>query len=326
MEGPETKKEKGELLLMRTWEALSFLFFTAFLLLPVELKAQAPMRGDPEKLLSFAHHLREKQDLYRAEGEYTAFLILFPQHPKAAEAWFFLGRTRQQRERWEGALEAFLNAVKAGDPNWSVEAGLAVGETLLAWGRPVEAAQSFQALAEDPFWERFRSKALWSAARAWLAARNWGQALAVLRQIRPEDPEAPEAHLMASRIETEAGLLPRRSEWVAGGLSALLPGAGHLYAGRPWEALTSFFLNFAFLAGSVWSVKEGCLVSSGILSFLELSWYLGGIESAAEAARRYNNQKEESWIRELGQTPASGMDSSLPDGIKLRLLGFRWRF
>lgn len=311
---------------MRACRILAFFVFTAFFLLPLELEAQAPMRSDPEKLLSFAHHLREKQELYRAEGEYTAFLILFPQHPKAAEAWFFLGRTRQQSGRWESALDAFLNAVKAGDPNWSGEAALAVGETLLAWGRAVEAAQRFQAMAEDPSWERLRSRALWSAARAWLAARNWEQARAALRQIRPEDPEAPEAHLMASRIETEAGLLPRRSEWVAGGLSALLPGAGHLYAGRPWEALTSFLLNFAFLAGSFWSVKEGCLVSSGILSFFELSWYLGGIESAAEAARSYNSQKEESWIRELGQTPASGLVSSLPDGVKLRLLGLRWKF
>jgi len=326
MEGAETEKERGELLLMRTCETLAFFLFTAFVLFPGQLQAKAPMRGDPEKLLSFAHHLREKQDLYRAEGEYMAFLVLFPQHPKAAEAWFFLGRTRQQTGRWEAALEAFWHAVKAGDPRWSGEAGMAVGESLLALGRPLEAARNFQALAEDPSWERLRSKALWLAARAWLAARDWEQAHRVLLQIRPEDPEAAEAHLMASRIETESPLLPRRKEWVAGGLSALLPGAGHLYAGRPWEALTSFLLNFAFLAGSVWSVKEGCLVSSGILSFLELSWYLGGIESAAEAARKYNNQKEESWIRELGQIPASGMDSAMPDGIKFRLLGLRWRF
>lgn len=313
-------------MLVRACRTLAFLIFTALLLFPAQLLSQAPTRTDPEKLLSFAHHLREREDLYRAEGEYMAFLILFPQHPKAAEACFFLGKTRQGSKRLEPALEAFSYAAQAGDPQWSGEARLALGETLVALGKPLEAAQSLQLLAEDPAWEGLRSRALWLAAKAWLAARDWEKAQEMLRRIRPEDPEARQAHLTALRIENEAPLLPKRDEWIAGGLSALLPGAGHLYAGRPWEALTSFVLNFAFLAGSVWSVKEGCLVSSGILSFLELSWYLGGIESAAEAARRYNREREELWMRELGQTPAWGTEPSSSGGLKLRLPGLGWRF
>lgn len=311
---------------MRASETLAFFLFTALAFLPGEILAQAPMRSDPEKLLSFAHHLREKEDLYRAEGEYLAFLTLFPQHRRAAEAWFFLGRTRQNVKSWEAALEAFVHAIEQGDFHWSGQARWAIGETLMAWGKPLEAAQSFQALAENPAWRNLRSQALWMAAKAWLAARDWEKARAMLRQIPPEDPEGPQAHLMAFRLETEAPWLPKRDEWIAGGLSALLPGAGHLYVGRPWEALTSFVLNFAFLAGSIWSVKEGCLLTSGILSFLELSWYLGGIESAAEAARRYNREQEERWIRELGLGPASDMDPAFPGGVRLRLPGLRWRF
>ncbi len=291
-----------------------------------DLQAQAPMRSDPQKLLAFAHHLREKGDLYRAEGEYMAFLILFPQHPRAAEAWFFLGRTRQSQNNAEGALEAFVQAARTRDPFWSGEAAVGLGETLLNSGKPVEAARSLEAVARDPAWGGYSSRALWLAAKAWLEARDWQRARAVLLEIRPGDPEAHEAALIAQRIEAEAPWLPRKDAWVAGGLSALLPGAGHLYAGRPWEALTSFLLNLAFLAGSVWSAKEGCLVSSGIISFLELSWYLGGIESAAEAARTYNRQQEERWLRELGQMPISVTDPSFSGQGKLSLGGLHWRF
>lgn len=311
---------------MRSAATLSFFLFTALAFLPGQLEAQAPMRTDPEKLLSFAHHLMGKGDLYRAQGEYMAFLLLFPRHPKAPEAWFFLGRTKQTAKDWEGALEAFLNAARAGDSHWSGQARVAIGETLLAWGKPVEAAQAFQALAQDPGWESLRSRALWLAARAWLAARDWEKALQVLHQIRPEDPEAAEARWAALRIETEVPILPRRDERIAGGLSALMPGAGQLYAGRPWEALTSFLLNFAFLAGSLWSAKEGCLVSSGIFSFLELGWYLGGIESAKESARAYNREQEETWIRSFGHELAPGVDASSAENIKFSLPGLKLRF
>jgi tetratricopeptide (TPR) repeat protein len=311
---------------MRVTGPCSVLMLIGSLLLPGQVQAQAPMRADPDRLLSFAHYLREKGEHYRAEGEYSSFLILFPNHSRAPEAWFFLGRTRQSQNDSPGAIEAFLHAVKARDPRWSGEAALGIGETLMDSGRPQEAAQSLEQLAGDPAWEGIRSRALWLAARAWLAARNWEKARAALGRIGREDPRAEEAALMARRIELEAPSLPRRDPWFAAGLSALLPGAGHLYAGKPLEAVTSLVLNAAFLAGSIWSAKEGCLVSSGILSFLELSWYLGGIESAAEGARRYNREHEERWIRDLGQLPVSNADTSTPGEFKIWLPGWQWRF
>lgn len=311
---------------MRALRSCALLLLLGSLGWPGWVYSQAPMRADPQRLLAFAHYLREKGDHYRAEGEYRAFLILFPDHPRAAEAWFFLGKTRQEQKEWPEALEAFLQASARKDPRWSGEAALGMAETLLRAGRPEEAAQSLEQLANDPARGSLRSRALWLAAQAWLRARNWERAEAALQELDPEDPEGSKALRLAGRIRVEAAKLPRRDPWVAGGLSALVPGSGHLYAGRPAEALTSLLLNAAFVAGSLWSAKEGCRVSAGILSFLELGWYLGGIESAAEAARRYNREHEDQWIRELGQEPDPGGRSSSPQRPRIWLLGWQWRF
>jgi hypothetical protein len=57
---------------------------------------------------------------------------------------------------------------------------------------------------------------------------------------------------------------------VAAGLAALLPGSGHLYAGHPKDALTSFLLNGAFIAGAAAAIRNGYPITGGILSFFEL--------------------------------------------------------
>ncbi len=311
---------------MRCPAILALFLATSCLFSHRELNAQAPMRGDPDRLLCFAHHLRERGDLYRAEGEYMAFLSLFPHHSKAPEAWLSLGRTRQSMQNWDGALEAFFSAMSKADPHLAIEARWAAADTLLGSGKPLEAAQILHELARDPFLGNLRSKALLSSAKALLAAREWEKAKEFLLEISPAQPEAQEASELLIRLETDPPWLPRRNEWLAGGLSALVPGAGHLYVGKPWEALTSFLLNLAFLAGSVWSVKEGCLISSGIFSFLELGWYLGGIQSAAEAARTYNEEQERRWIREIGQVPMPGADCRSHNGVSFRVPGLQWRF
>jgi hypothetical protein len=88
---------------------------------------------------------------------------------------------------------------------------------------------------------------------------------------------------------------------VAGTLSAVLPGSGHLYAGRPGQAASSFLLNALFIAGAVIAFQNDSPVLGGILVFFELGWYQGGIRSAAQAAREENQKQERKYRRGLKQ-------------------------
>jgi hypothetical protein len=78
-----------------------------------------------------------------------------------------------------------------------------------------------------------------------------------------------------------------------------LPGSGHLYAGRPAQAASSFLLNALFIAGAVLAFEHDSPALGGILVFFEMGWYVGGTRSAAQAAREENRKEEIQYRREL---------------------------
>jgi hypothetical protein len=73
----------------------------------------------------------------------------------------------------------------------------------------------------------------------------------------------------------------------------MLPGAGHLYLGKPRHAITAFLLNGLFLRGAVFAFREGLEATGVILLYFETGWYLGNINSAVEGATDYNRQHQQ---------------------------------
>jgi tetratricopeptide (TPR) repeat protein len=77
----------------------------------------------------------------------------------------------------------------------------------------------------------------------------------------------------------------------AGILAGIVPGAGHLYLGKPVQAVSAFLLNGLFLTGAVFAFREGLEAAGAILLYFETGWYLGNIKSAVEGARDANRQQ-----------------------------------
>jgi tetratricopeptide (TPR) repeat protein len=135
---------------------------------------------------------------------------------------------------------------------------------------------------------------------AWLQidSGKYEEALATLELLPPESTHYPRARSLHQALEQRPETA-KKSPAVAGTLSAILPGAGHLYAGRPGKAASSFLLNALFIAGAVIAFQNDSPVLGGILVFFELGWYTGGIRSAAQAAREENQNQERKFRREL---------------------------
>jgi hypothetical protein len=83
-----------------------------------------------------------------------------------------------------------------------------------------------------------------------------------------------------------------------------LPGAGHLYIGKPVQAISAFLLNGLFLTGAAYALHEGLEAVGAILLFFETGWYLGNIKSAADGARAFNQQQQQVWNDHLKGTYA----------------------
>ena len=82
--------------------------------------------------------------------------------------------------------------------------------------------------------------------------------------------------------------LPRKSETLAGILSAILPGAGYVYVGRYGDGLTSFLVNALFVAGTVTAVNNDWIPAAGFSDGIGLPFYMGNIYGSANAAKKWN--------------------------------------
>jgi hypothetical protein len=105
-------------------------------------------------------------------------------------------------------------------------------------------------------------------------------------------------------------------------LAGLLPGAGHLYLGKPWQGLTAFLLNGSFLTGAVFAFREHLYATGAILLYFETGWYLGNINSAGAGAQAANRRQQRDFTEHLKSTytppPLSLQDLQAP-ALGLRL-------
>jgi hypothetical protein len=141
----------------------------------------------------------------------------------------------------------------------------------------------------------------------------------VLQTLPPGNAWRDEADALQLALPTAAppeAKAPR----LAGILAAILPGAGHLYIGKPLQALTAFVLNGLFITGTIYAFHEGLEATGVILLYFETGWYLGNINSAVEGARTYQQEQTQASRDRLYTTfmPSHLTLRDLP-GLGLRL-------
>lgn len=202
------------------------------------------------------------------------------------EAWAML---KGGDER--GAVLRFIALEDESPQRWSRAASLAAAR---AWRdlEPALAVARYERLLAAP-----TSPAMQEEARlglAWTSARlgRFDQALAALPP--PVDPEL-------ERLLTRPGW--RRAGWAAV-MSAVVPGAGQLYAGAPKESLAAFLVVGGLGAGTAVLAargEEGAAVAVGVLAG---SFYFGNVYGAADAATRANRRRRMEATARIGALEA----------------------
>jgi tetratricopeptide (TPR) repeat protein len=260
-----------------------------------------PARADenPDQLWEFAGQLYEQGDFYAALGEYQRFRFLFPDDPRAGEGELRIARCYRLGGDFDKAFNSFLSLSQGDSRRPEARAALVEMIAMLeAQRRYREAAywgERFVALyPHDPEREAMVVRLAW----LYVDTGDYRQAVATLGKVPPESPRYATARSLIQALEERPYKAPKSAE-VAGTLAAVLPGAGHLYVGRPAQAATSFLLNGLFIWGAVAAFTHDSPVLGGILLFFELGWYQGGIRSAAAAAREVNAKEESRYRQEL---------------------------
>lgn len=231
--------------------------------------ARAPAPTEQQR---FLHHLIAAGDWpgLRTEGLRLSF-----HHPDDAPVWgFYVGWAELQLGALRPAAYRFTDLADEG-PAWlAPTAGIAAAQ---AW-RVIDSELGRRRYAElkdhpDPDVARAATLGL-----AWTAADG--------ARFREVDALVPEVDAMVD------GWV-RRPRWrragVAGVLSAVVPGAGQLYAGAAPEGVAAFFVVGGLTTGTVLLARNPDRRAGAIaMGVFAGSFYLGNIYGAIDAAVRRN--------------------------------------
>lgn len=270
---------------------------------PSSEKVAAP-KGEsylsPDRTLAFADHLYEQGDFGRAISEYQRYLFAASVGERY-HARFRLGASLMQLDEFQRAPSQFLRAARYTErPTRRDSAYVGYLGGLLAGGRTdrfFNAADTLNFSSRSSQRQLFQIRAL-----AHLREGAWAAAEQSLQDMPP--PVAGESDLIGTSISelvTRGQNLPRKSSWLAGTMSALVPGTGKMYAGRTSDGLYSL----ALIGGASWLAYRGfrddgtSSVKGWLLGSVGAVLYVGNIYGSVVAVRLYNANHEESLQRDI---------------------------
>jgi tetratricopeptide (TPR) repeat protein len=256
------------------------------------------------RVYDFGLHLFQLGDYYRAITEFKRFSLLFPGHERQPAAELFIGLALQEDRAYDDAFTHFQRWRLVDDPTDATRvAAFKLGELRFQQGQYRQAVVYFQSFLDTYPDGPLVSHTKYMMGLSWALDGQLSQAQQVFATLPVHDPLAQQAVALQDELRFTPPP-PLKSPRVAGILSGILPGAGHLYVGKPLQALTAFALNGVFLAGAAYAFHEKLEATGAILLFFETGWYLGGISSARDAARDANRQQQKAFTDHLRATYA----------------------
>lgn len=220
-----------------------------------------PLAQDDAEQAGFADRLWDGREWERARIEYERLLFARPASP-------FADHCRQR------AALCLAKARRRGDALALVEKMAVAAErerTRALVEREIErpaAALRAAELGESPLLAGFLAL---EAERSDVAREQFARV-----------GDAARAELL--RCVDDVDALPRKSPMLAGTMSALLPGSGQLYVGRPGDALAAFSINAVLIGGTVLAARRDEDAAAIAIGFVASGFWFGNIYGAANGA------------------------------------------
>ncbi|MFC1453028.1 hypothetical protein ACFLSJ_06740 [Verrucomicrobiota bacterium] len=254
------------------------------------------MSGDGRPDTLFARCLYAKGYYALAALEW-ARLLNSAEGASTQEAEIELAYCLWHLERTDDCLRVLDDLIGTGTPVIRAHARAVKTMVALSTGAFGEAADAAEkALAPG----EVVKDALRTDYRKCIAARrlvegDTGRAVEILREH-----ELAEESLVTT---IQAARFPRRSPALAGGLSALIPGAGQAYCGRWKEAGAAFVVNGLLIGSAYESFDTERPILGSTIAFLAVGWYIGNVYNALNVAHKHNDEGRAhivvAWLRDL---------------------------
>lgn len=237
--------------------------------------------------LRFGEALHAEGDYYRAITEYKRAAFLAPGTEVALKAHLGIGRAYREGQKWESAAEAFRKAGEAGE--------LELADTWRMAGEDAAARDAYRTFLSHRSEGEEADRARLGLAACLARLGAYDEALEALAKVPEGSPHAAKARDAGNAIRARPDFQPK-SPRLAGAMSAVIPGTGQWYAGRPMGGAVYFLLNAALIGGTVEAFQGDQDALGGLLGVAALTVYAANIFGAAGDAHKANLEAEEGWL------------------------------
>jgi len=254
-------------------------------------------KTDEERQMGLADHFMKIGEYSQAITEYRRFIYIYPMSKRIEEAYFRIGEVYFIWGRYGDAISSLKRTVQRfPEGSYLSDSRILLARSLMEIRRLEEAREILEDLLLSSPAGMIKDRARYWLAESFVREERWKDAIEVLEGTDLKSPFRRDAERYASHLKG-IDQIPSKSPEVAGVLSALLPGAGHLYCERPMDALTAFLANAAFIAGAIEAFEKDQKALGVAFSAIELVFYGGTIFSAITSAHKFNREKKKEYLR-----------------------------
>ncbi len=248
-------------------------------------------QGQKAPDVDFADFLYQRGEYYRAITEYYRLLHASSDSMQQTVLIGNIGRCYYDGGDYTGFLRFHRQNSPMLRANPSAQSGmfLLLGKSYYQLGQYGDAADMLECSgvrAGDPVYPELSVLLGISRART----GDWSAAQSAWRNLAADTSWSGISEYLLRNLEPLAAL-PQRSAFLAGTLSAVLPGSGYLYAGRPGTAIASLLINGLLVWAVADAVRHDQYGIAAAAGFLGAGWYVGNIIGSAAAAREYSEQR-----------------------------------
>jgi hypothetical protein len=244
-------------------------------LICVPVAASAEANNNSTRCTVEARILSQAKDLYHARQYLLAAVSFTPLRVAECD-------TALTSQAWLGYAHALFELHETGETLRTIELALAANEVLPTDRNKLAVLKSFAQMDPAPGLSTLQRERwdLWKLRDDPVAFGT--QLQKAPESLKPTDAQTVHDAYAAFRSQ------PRKNLFAAGTASAILPGAGQVYAGDYQAAALSFVINALFIATTVELAKKNMPASAAASGGIFSITYVGNILSAVKGARAYN--------------------------------------
>ena len=256
----------------------------------------------PGNIYRFADYLYKEGDYLRAASEFQRYLFTFDSLPPNADLVFYkIGLCYRLANNFPKAIDYFNRVIENYPQSFYLnKAYYQIALSYFLEGKYKKCIQFLNSNFHFIDEANIKSKMIQLIGLSYIQQKRWGEAINFFDSLNTSIKKDSIVVLLKN-FAKEGQRLPRKSKFLAGLFSTIIPGTGKMYCNRFWDGVFSLFLiGFTGYQAYEGFHKDGTHSIKGwLFGSIGAVFYLGNIYGSIVAAKIYNEQQEKEFLKKV---------------------------